>query len=365
MRPGVEPCIGANAGFEGMETGSSPDFSILASTGMTLHLLNLRRLQSEIARFGWNTARRAARMTARQDNTALSMDLKHLIQLLTLAAIWGSSFLFMRIGVPLFGPAYLIALRVLIAAAVLCLFGLWLRKPLGLRSHWRHYLIIGFMNSALPFLLFAYAAQSLSASLLSILNATSALWGAVIAALWLRVPITRSIALGLCFGLFGVVLLVGNGVALSGDAGWLPVAAGLIAPICYAIASTYTKARPSTTTPFANTQGSMWMAGLVCLPVLLLVPIRQTPHMGDWAALAALGVFCTGIAYLMYFRLIQDVGPAKALSVTFLIPVFGVLWGALFLDEAVGWDKLTGGVLVLAGISLTTGIVKLPSRQNT
>ena len=162
----------------------------------------------------------------------------------------------------------------------------------------------------------------------------------------------------------GVVLLVGNGVALSGDAGWLRVAAGLIAPVCYAIASTYTKAFPSTTTPFANTQGSMWMAGLVCLPVLFFVPIRHAPQLGDWAALAALGVFCTGIAYLMYFRLIQDVGPTKALSVTFLIPVFGVLWGALFLNESIGWDKLSGGVLVLAGISLTTGIVKLPSRKS-
>lgn len=170
--------------------------------------------------------------------------------------------------------------------------------------------------------------------------------------------------LGLGCGLLGVVLLVGNGVALSGDAGWLRVAAGLIAPVCYAIASTYTKAFPSTTTPFANTQGSMWMAGLVCLPVLFFVPIRHAPQLGDWAALAALGVFCTGIAYLMYFRLIQDVGPTKALSVTFLIPVFGVLWGALFLNESIGWDKLSGGVLVLAGISLTTGIVKLPSRKS-
>lgn len=291
------------------------------------------------------------------------MELKHLVQLLTLAAIWGGSFLFMRIGVPVFGPAFLITLRVFIAALILGLAGLWLRKRLDFARHWRHYLIIGFLNSALPFLLFAYAAQSLSASLLSILNATSALWGALIAAVWLRVPITRSIALGLVCGLSGVVLLVGNGVAMSGAAGWLPIAAGLIAPICYAVASTYTKAFPSTTTPFANTQGSMWMAGLVCLPVLFFVPIRQTPHVGDWAALVALGVFCTGIAYLMYFRLIQDVGPTKALSVTFLIPVFGVLWGALFLNESIGWDKLSGGVLVLAGISLTTGIVKLPARR--
>ena len=292
------------------------------------------------------------------------MEPKHLIQLLTLAAIWGGSFLFMRIGVPVFGPAFLITLRVFIAAVILGLAGLWLRKRLDFARHWQHFLIIGFLNSALPSLLFAYAAQSLSASLLSILNATSALWGAIISAVWLRVPITRPIALGLCCGLFGVVLLVGNGVALSGGAAWLPIAAGLIAPFCYAVASTYTKAFPSATTPFANTQGSMWMAGLVCLPVLFFVPIRQTPQVGDWAALVALGVFCTGVAYLMYFRLIQDVGPTKALSVTFLIPVFGVLWGALFLDEAIGWDKLSGGMLVLVGISLTTGIVRFRPRRS-
>ena len=294
------------------------------------------------------------------------MALKHLIQLLILAAIWGGSFLFMRIGVPVFGPAALITLRVFIATAVLALAGLWLGKRLDLRRHWRHYLIIGFLNSALPFLLFAYAAQSLSASLLSILNATSALWGAVIAAVWLRVPITRSIALGLLCGLAGVVLLVGNGVALTGDAGWpgwTAIAAGLIAPLCYAIASNYTKANPSTATPFANTHGSMWMAGLLCLPVVFFAPIRQTPLLGDWAALAALGVFCTGVAYLLYFSLIQEIGPTRALSVTFLIPVFGVLWGALFLHEPIGWDKLTGGVLVLAGISLTTGLVKFPLRK--
>ena len=288
------------------------------------------------------------------------MALKNLIQLLILAAIWGGSFLFMRVGVPVFGPAALITLRVFIAAAILALAGLWLGKRLDLHRHWRHYLIIGFLNSALPFLLFAYAAQSLSASLLSILNATSALWGAVIAAFWLRVPITRSIALGLLCGLVGVVLLVGNGVALTGDAGWTPIAAGLIAPLCYALASNYTKAHPSTATPFANTHGSMWMAGLLCLPVMLFSPIRQTPLLGDWAALAALGVFCTGVAYLMYFGLIQEIGPTRALSVTFLIPVFGVLWGAIFLHEPIGWDKLTGGLLVLAGISLTTGLVKRP-----
>jgi drug/metabolite transporter (DMT)-like permease len=291
------------------------------------------------------------------------MDTASVFRLFLLAAIWGGSFLFMRIGVPVFGPAALIAFRVAIAAVFLWLASVPLKKSLEFRRHWRHYLIIGLLNSAFPFVLFAYAAESLSASLLSILNATSPLWGAIVAALWLRTPVTRSIALGLFCGLAGVVLLVGGGVALTGSAGWPALAAALIAPMSYSVASTYTKACPSDATAFGNAHGSMWMASLLVLPVVFLVPLRQTPHAGDWAAVAALGVLCTGAAYLLYFRLIEEVGPTRALSVTFLIPVFGVLWGALFLDEAIGWDKVAGGLLVLAGIALTTGLLKLRSGE--
>jgi drug/metabolite transporter (DMT)-like permease len=293
------------------------------------------------------------------------MDIASLFRLFLLAAIWGGSFLFLRIGAPVFGPAALIVFRVSIAAVFLWLASLWLKKSLEFRHHWKHFLIIGLLNSAFPFLLFAYAAQSLSASLLSILNATSALWGAIIAALWLRTPITRSIALGLLCGLAGVALLVGNGVSLTGSAGWPAIAAGLIAPISYSVASTYTKACPSSATPFANAHGSMWMASLIVLPVVFFVPLRHTPLAGDWVTVSALGILCTGAAYLLYFRLIQDVGPTRALSVTFLIPVFGVLWGKIFLNEAIGWDKMTGGLLVLAGIALTTGLAKLPGGVRT
>ena len=107
----------------------------------------------------------------------------------------------------------------------------------------------------------------------------------------------------------------------------------------------------------------MWMASLAVLPLFLLAPIRQTPDAGDWAAVSLLGIVCTGAAYLLYFRLIADVGPTRALSVTFLIPVFGVLWGAMFLGEAIGWHTLFGGTLVLAGIALTSGVLKLRREQ--
>lgn len=289
----------------------------------------------------------------------LFMDTASLFRLLLLAAIWGGSFLFMRIGVPVFGPVALIAFRVSIAATFLWLVSLWFRKSLDFRRQWRHYLIIGLLNSAFPFLLFAYAAQTLTASLLAILNATSPLFGALVAALWLRTPMTRSVTVGLLSGLGGVVLLVGNGVSMAGDTGWTAMAAGLIAPLSYSLASTYARAFPSAATPFGNAHGSMWMASLLLLPLLFLAPPRQTAMAADWAALTSLGVLCTGAAYLLYFRLIQDIGPTRALSVTFLIPLFGVLWGVIFLNEAVGWMTALSGLMILAGIALTNGLIKL------
>lgn len=285
------------------------------------------------------------------------MNAASLARLFLLAAIWGASFLFMRVGVPAFGPVALIMFRVAIAATFLWLASRWLRHELQLTRRWHYFLILGILNSAFPFLLFAYAAQWLPASLLSILNATSPLFGAAIAALWLRTPLTPAVALGLAFGLTGVSVLVGQDAVLTGDTPWLALAAGLVAPASYSVASIYTRTHPGLATPFDNAHGSMWMASLTMLPLFLLAPVRNSPGTADWAAVTLLGTVCTGAAYLLYFRLIDDVGPTRALSVTFLIPVFGVLWGALFLGEAVGWHTLIGGSLVLAGIALTAGIV--------
>lgn len=287
------------------------------------------------------------------------MNLASLIRLFLLAAIWGASFLFMRIGVPVFGPAALIALRVGIAALFLGLVAVWLRRGLALRRHARHFMIVGLLNTALPFLLFAYAAQTLSASLLSILNTMAPLFGAAIAARWLHTPLGTPAAAGLLCGLAGVAVLVGSDNAPALGDNWPAIAAALLAPLCYGIASAYAKARkdgPLPISAFDNAHGSMWAATLLVAPLAFLAPLRETPGAGDFAAVTALGIVCTGAAYLLYFRLIEDAGPTRALSVTFLIPVFGVLWGALFLNEPVGWSTLAGGALVLAGIALTNDL---------
>lgn len=287
------------------------------------------------------------------------MDVASIFRLIALAAIWGGSFLFMRIGAPVFGPGVMIELRVGLAALFLWLVCRFLGRQTRLLQQWRHFLIIGLLNSALPFMLFAYAAQTLSASLLAILNSAAPIYGALIAAVWLRQPVTRSAAVGLLLGVAGVATLVAGSVMLKGDDWWWAIAAGLAAPFCYGLASVYTKQSSTTVDPTDNAHGSMWAAALLVLPFALLQPIRQTPTPFDWIAVSALAIVCTGTAYLLFFKLIEDVGAMRALSVTFLIPVFGVLWGALFLGETVGWSKLFGGALVLCGTALANGVISL------
>ncbi len=286
------------------------------------------------------------------------MNLTHLLQLIALAAIWGASFLFMRIAVPALGPLWLIEWRVLLAAVLLALAGRWFRHSLMLRQHWRHYLVLGLFNTALPFVLFAWAAQTLTASLLSVVNATAPIWGALIAWVWRREPLTGRVAAGLALGVAGVVLLMGLDPAmLRPGSGWV-LAAVLLAPLCYAIASHYARSAGEELTPYAHAHGSMWAATVLLWPVLPLAghapwPVEAAP--GVVGAVLALGLLCTGVAYLMYFRLVAALGAASALTVTFLIPVFGILWGHLFLGEAVGWQTLGGALVVLTGTALVTG----------
>lgn len=281
----------------------------------------------------------------------------NLLQLIALAAIWGASFLFMRIAVPVLGPVWLIEWRVLLAALLLALAARWFRRGLDLRAHGRHYLVLGLFNTALPFVLFAWAAQTLTASLLSIFNATAPIWGALIARVWGRTPLSPRNILGLLLGVAGVALIVGlDGAMLQPGAGAAMVAA-LLAPLCYGIASYYARA-VGPIEPFDAAHGSMWAATLLLAPALLWVPFTPLPlgtGVSVWAAVVALGLLCTGVAYLLYFRLVVDLGAASALTVTFLIPVFGILWGYLFLGEAVGWHTLTGALVVLSGTALVTG----------
>ncbi|UPQ90212.1 DMT family transporter [Vibrio sinaloensis] len=282
------------------------------------------------------------------------MSASSFLRLLCLAAIWGGSFLFMRIAANTFGPAYLIEFRVGFAALSLFMVALYLRRKLAFRQHWQHFMTIGLFNTALPFLLFAYAAQSLNASTLSILNSTAPIWGALIAAIWYKTRITARVALGMALGLSGVATLVGfDSTTMSGESLW-PIGASLLAAFSYGIATNYTKGAPKIAS-FDNAHGNMWAATLLIVPLLPFIPMRAAPTQVEILSVVALGVICTGAAYLLYFRLVADEGATSALSVTFLIPVFGIVWGAVILDEPIGFNTLFGTALVLAGTMLVTG----------
>ena len=276
-------------------------------------------------------------------------------RLLLLSALWGGSFLFTRMAVSAVGPAWLILARVSLAAIFLWCVARWFKKSLQATKYWRHYLVLGFFNSALPFLLFAYAAQTITASLLSILNATAPMWAALIAVVWFKSELSLSKWLGLAIGLAGVIVLAGVESMTLPEGGMLAIAAGLGATFSYGIATNYTKFAPNVES-FANAHGSMWAATLVMIPVALATPIpAEISLMPTGFAVLALGVVCSGVAYLIYFRLIADFGGVSALTVAFLIPVFGTLWGAWLLGEPVTWATIVGGFLVLLGTALVTG----------
>lgn len=283
------------------------------------------------------------------------MTLPSLVRLLLLAALWGGSFLFIRMGAPVLGPLLLVGARVGCGALFLLGVALLLGRPLQLRGHGRHYLILGFFNAALPFLLYGMAARTLSASLLSILNATAPIWGALLGALIDRRALAGRTLLGLALGVAGVALLVGgDALVLAPGAGWA-VLCGLGAAFSYSLATQYARLAKSSAQPFANAHGSLWAATLLVLPALPLFPAAGVPSVTLMLAVLALGVLCSGVAYLLYFRLVADLGPASALTVTFLIPAFGILWGHLFLGEPLSWQTAVGGALVVAGTALVTG----------
>jgi len=292
-------------------------------------------------------------------------------QLLVLAAVWGGSFLFIRIGVADFGVAPLVAVRVGIGALFL-LAVLFARRPARdvfatLRAYARPLVVVGILNSAAPFCLFSWAEYTLSAGVTSVLNATTPLWGALVAYLWLKDRLDGPRIAGLAVGFVGVVALVWDQVAAppAGGAGAattaLAAGAGLAAALLYGVAANYTKRRLSGVDPLTVAAGTMTGAALVLLPFAAVEWPAASVRASSWGAVIALGIGCTGIAYLMFFRLIASIGPSRTITVTFVIPVFGILWGALFLGERVTAGIVASCVVILAGTVLATGfIARLP-----
>lgn len=290
------------------------------------------------------------------------MNARNLIELVLLAAIWGASFLFMRIATPEFGAIALIEIRVLIAS--LFLLPIWYLREgssswQSVQTHWRHLLVIGVLNSAIPFVLFAYSTLYITGGFASVLNSTAPIWGALVAWIWLKSRLSLQAYIGLGIGVLGVAILVSDSIQPSFDGASLGILAALFASILYGIAANYASVKLTNISPLSIATFSQVSATLVLLPLALASFPDKSISTQSWFSVIALGVICTGMAYTMYFRLIAKVGSTKAITVTFLIPMFGIFWGAVFIGEEITIEIVFGAIVILAGTGLVTGRLNL------
>ncbi len=292
------------------------------------------------------------------------MQLAILIDFVLLAAIWGASFLLMKMGASEFGPLVTAFLRVLLASLFLVPLLVWRGHAQALRDKLGPIMVVGALNSGLPFALFGFAVLHVTTGLTSILNATTPLWGALVAWLWLRDKLTGPRSLGLVIGFVGVAALAWEKASFKpgASAAGFAVLACLAATLLYGISASYTKKYLQGVPPLASATGSQLGASLVLLlPAAFTLP-AQMPGLQAWLAVLLLAFFCTAVAYVLYFRLIARAGPARAVAVTFLIPVFGVLYGAVLLNEKVTGAMLVWGAVIILGTALSTGVIALRQR---
>lgn len=286
------------------------------------------------------------------------MNGRELFVLFILAAIWGASFLFIRIASPEVGPLITIQGRVSIAAAVLLIYMLLKKKQAQFRLWWKQYLLLGTLNAALPFVMIAQASLHITASMAAILNSMTPLFTAIVVSFWMKEAITVKKWFGIGLGILGVIVLVG----------WSPlpitfeivvaVTLSILSTICYAVGGVYAKKTFTGVSTLSLSVGQQVAASIVLLPMTLTIPPVQSVHFTPIVVLsiATLAILCTAVAYLMYFYLMEKVGPTKTLSVTFLVPLFGTIWGAIFLKEQVTIGVMSGLIMILFSIFLISDI---------
>lgn len=280
------------------------------------------------------------------------------LELLLLAAIWGASFLFMRIAAPEFGAVALVELRVAIATMFLLGFLIWCGGVGEMLKLAIPLLVVGIFGSALPFVLFAYGTLTVTAGTASVVNATAPLFAAAVGYVWLRDRLHPLQSLGLVIGFGGVLLLLWDRIALNVEGAALAIAACLGASLSYGVSVNFTKKKLTGVAPIVNAAGSQLAAAILLLPLAVNGWPEAAVSGQSWYSAIALGIVCTGIAFILYFRLVARIGPAQAITVTYLIPVFGMLWGLVFLHEPISPGMVAACAVIIFGIALATGNVR-------
>jgi drug/metabolite transporter (DMT)-like permease len=272
---------------------------------------------------------------------------------LLLAILWSLQFLFLRLAVPVFGTAPVAEARALFAALFLVPWVVWFaRLRIAPLERWKDYFTIGLTNNVLPFFCFNFAATVLPAGYLALINGLVPLWTALFAAWILGEPLGARRVAGFALGIAGVALIVNLGPVELDARVFLAALAGVTGAALWGWAGVLIKQRTGRLPPMSIAAGSVAFSAVMMAPLWTLTPPPSTWTPQATAAAVAVGLFCTGLAYLPFFTLIRDIGPARTLTVGLAVPVLGVLWGWLFLDEAVTAPMLVGAALVLAALAL-------------
>ena len=278
------------------------------------------------------------------------MENKYWILITILGAVWGSAFMFIKIATPELGPIALVNIRLAVAGLIFIPFLLQEKYLKHFRSNLKNILVLSIVNTALPFSLFAYASLESSSNMLSILNGTTAIMAVVISTIWLKVKLNLFQIIGVFVGLFGIVVLANpDNVYISTKATIFCLGAAF----CYALSANYIQKFAYKTNTIVLIGWSLVLASIFLLPLTICNLPSQFPSNNAIFSILWLGVISTGIAFLGYVRLIEKVGAVKTATVTYFIPVFGVIWGYVFLDEPITIQILIGMILILTGIIFT------------
>ncbi|MCF6192748.1 MAG: DMT family transporter [Kangiellaceae bacterium] len=289
------------------------------------------------------------------------MKTRDTLSLIWLAAIWGASFLFMRVAVPEFGAVPLIAIRVTLAGLFLLPLVFWRNKQVELLENILPICVVGIISSAIPFTLIAYSTLYVTAGFASVLNAATPIFSALVAFVWLKQRLNRMGLVGLSVGMVGVILLVKDKIGFSNveqSETAIAILAGLVSTFAYGFGANYSKRKLTGIDPVTITAGSQLIAAIVLSPLAIYWWPAEMPSMGSWINAILLAILCTALAQIIFFRLIQNIGATNTTTVTFLIPIFGLLWGFLFLGETIPIDTIIAGGIILLGTALANGLIK-------
>ena len=293
------------------------------------------------------------------------MTQRDLITFISLAFMWSLSFIFYRIGVPEFGSVGFASLRVVLAGLTMLLFVLFNPKNReGILKHWKMLAVVGLFSTAIPFTLFGFAAKSVNAGVLSVLNASVPMMSGVIASMFFKDRLSRKQLLGLAIGIFGVVILMSEtfmglfapSTADNAPLGsqLLPMGLALFACIGYAAGANLTRNYLSHVSPIAITAGSLIIASVVMLPVSIYAfPYGQSISLKAWFSILCIGVISTAIALIFMNQLIKNIGPVRATSITLVIPIFAIIFGYILLDESLDVFAIVGSMVILFGTYLS------------